>query len=38
MFSLFRRSRYKEIPARELPGLLDQKRAAGLPVVRALGR
>lgn len=35
MLSLFRRSRYKEIPARELAGLLDQKRAVLVDVREA---
>ena len=35
MLSLFRSSRYKEIPARELAGLLDQKRAVLVDVREA---
>lgn len=35
MLSLFRRSRYKEIPARELAGLLNQKRAVLVDVREA---
>lgn len=35
MLSLFRRSRYKEIPARELAGLLDQKHAVLVDVREA---